>query len=73
MKSSTTDLGPVTVDLSTMKDINAGDPEGSHRVVSGSAVTEIKVAAACCGEEERLDDADGGVQPATRTSADKEP
>jgi hypothetical protein len=63
MKSSTADLGPATVDLATMEGSNAGDPEGSHHVVSGRAVTGIKVAAARCGEEEGLNDADGGVQP----------
>jgi hypothetical protein len=53
----------VTVDLATMGGSNAGDPKGSHRVVSGSAVTGIKVPVMYCGEEKGLDDADGGVQP----------
>jgi hypothetical protein len=41
MKSSPVDLGPVTFDLAPMEGSNAGDLEGSHRVISGRAAIGI--------------------------------
>jgi hypothetical protein len=42
MKSSPIDLGPVAVDLPSMDGNNAGEPKGSHRVISGRAAAGIK-------------------------------
>jgi hypothetical protein len=42
MKLSPIDLGPVAVDLGAMEGSNTGEPEGSHRVVSGCAAAGIE-------------------------------
>jgi hypothetical protein len=42
MKLSPIDLGPVAVDLGAMEGSNTGEPEGSHRAVSGYAAAGIE-------------------------------